>query len=101
MRKSPRAQEKEQLEVPLRLGVQVVLDDHHAATPAGRSPGISEHGDEIVHQLRRSQTDFLRHPALIASCGTAEHSPKDSPGYLSGSVRRRLHQRGERRGAPL
>jgi len=84
VRKSPRAQEEDQLEVPLRLAVQVVLDHDHAATLAGRRPGVPEHGDEIVHQLRRSQTDFLRHPPLIASGAPLGHSPKAGPSYLSG-----------------
>jgi hypothetical protein len=46
----------------------------------GRRPDIAEHGDEIVDELRRSQTDFLRHPALIASQAQRVHSPKASPG---------------------
>ena len=59
------------------------------APEAGPQAGVAahrgtQHGDEIVHQLRRSQTDFLRHPPLIASGAPLGHSPKAGPSYLSG-----------------
>ena len=62
----------------------VVLDDHDPAPLSDCLSRIAKHGDEIVHQLGRSQSDFLRHPPLIASSAGPQHSPKAGPGYLSG-----------------
>lgn len=83
MRQRPGAQEEEELEVALRLGVLVAIDYHDAAAPAGGCPRIPEHRDKIVHELEWGQKDFLRHYPLIA-CGAAlGHIPKAGPGYLS------------------
>lgn len=79
MREGPCAQEEEELEVPLRLCVRVAAHYHHPAAFSGRRPGIPERGDEIVYELRRSQTDFLRHPPLIAPRARRVNSPKASP----------------------
>ena len=84
MRERPRTQEEHELEALLRLGVGIVFDDHDAAARSHCLSRVAKDGDEIVHQLRRSQSDFLRHPPLIASAPGSEHSPKASPGYLSG-----------------
>jgi hypothetical protein len=85
MRERPCTQEEDELQPLLRLGVGLVLnDDDDAAALSDCLPGIAKDGDEIVHQLRRSQSDFLRHPPLIASGAGSEHSPKAGPGYLSG-----------------
>ena len=97
MRERPRTQEEHKLEPLLRLAVGLVLDDHDAAALSDCLSRIAKHGDEIVHQLRRRQSDFLRHPPLIASGAGSEHSPKAGPGYLSG----RFPAASERmRGAP-
>ena len=84
MRESPCTQEKDELETLLRLGVGFVLHDHDAAALPDCLPRIAKHGDELVHELGRSQSDFLRHPPLIASDAGPQHSPKAGPGYLSG-----------------
>jgi hypothetical protein len=84
MRERPRAQEKDELELLLRLRVEVVLDEHDAAALPDCLSRIAKDCDEVVHELRRSQSDFLRHPPLIASRAGSEHSPKASPRYLSG-----------------
>jgi hypothetical protein len=84
MRERPRAQEKDELEPLLRLRVGLVLDEHDAAPLPDCLSRVAKDGDEIVHELRRSQSDFLRHPQLIASGAGSEHSPKASPRYLSG-----------------
>ena len=67
----------------------VVLDDHDAAALTDCLSRVAKDGDEVVHELRRSQSDFLRHPPLIASGAGSEHSPKAGPRYLSGRFRRR------------
>jgi hypothetical protein len=84
MRERPRTQEEDEFEPLLRVGVDFVLDDHDAAAPPDCLSRIAKDGDEVVHQLRRSQSDFLRHPLLIASGAGPQHSPKAGPGYLSG-----------------
>ena len=84
MREGPCTQEKDELEPLLALGVGFVLDDHDPAPLSDCLSRIAKHGDEIVHQLGRSQSDFLRHPPLIASSAGPQHSPKAGPGYLSG-----------------
>jgi hypothetical protein len=84
MRERPRTQEEHELEALLRLGVGIVFDDHDAAALSHCLSRVAKDGDEIVHQIRRSQSDFLRHPPLIASAPGSEHSPKASPRYLSG-----------------
>lgn len=84
MRERPGTQEEDELEALLRRTVGFVLHDHDAAALSGRLSRIAKDGDEIVHQLRRSQSDFLRHSPLIASGAGPEHSPKVGPGYLSG-----------------
>jgi len=84
MRESPCTQEKDELEPLLRLGVGFVLHDHDAAALPDCLSRIAKHGDELVHELGRSQSDFLRHPPLIASDAGPQHSPKAGPGYLSG-----------------
>ena len=89
MREGPCTQEKDELESLLGLGVGFVLDDHDPAPLSDCLSCIAKHGDEIVHQLGRSQSDFLRHPPLIASRAGSEHSPKAGPGYLSGRFRGR------------
>ncbi len=89
MRERPRAQEKDELELLFRLRVEVVLDEHDAAALPDCLSRIAKDGDEVVHELRRSQSDFLRHPPLIASGAGSEHSPKAGPGYLSGRFRGR------------
>jgi hypothetical protein len=86
MRERPCTQEEDELQPLLRLGVGLVLDHHDAAALSDCLPRIAKHGDEIVDQLRRSQSDFLRHPPLIASGAGPQHSPKTSPRYLSGRV---------------
>ena len=88
MRERPRAQEKDELEPLLRLRVGLVLDEHDAAPLPGCLSRVAKDGDEVVHELRRSQSDFL-HPPLIASGAGSEHSPKAGPGYLSGRFRGR------------
>ena len=75
MSERPGAQKEEELEAPLRLGVRIVFDDHDAASLSGRRPRIAKSGNELVHELRRSQADFLRHPPFIASRGRTGHSP--------------------------
>ena len=89
MRERPRTQEEHELEPLLRLGLGLVLDHDDAAALSDCRPRIAKHGDEIVDQLRRSQSDFLRHPPLIASGAGSEHSPKAGPRYLSGRFRGR------------
>src|SRR3954451_19458118 len=84
MRERPRTQKEDELQPLLRLGVGLVLDDHDAAALSDCLPRIAKNGDEIVDQLRRSQSDFLRHPIFIASGAGPQHSPKTSPRYLSG-----------------
>ena len=84
MRESPCAQEKDELEPLLRLRVGLVLDEHDAAPLPDCLARVAKDSDEVVHELRRSQSDFLRHPPLIASRAGSEHSPKASPRYLSG-----------------
>ena len=84
MRERPRAQEKDELEPLLRLRVGLVLDEHDAAPLPDCLSRVAKDGDEVVHELRRSQSDFLRHPPLIASDAGPQHSPKAGPGYLSG-----------------
>jgi hypothetical protein len=84
MRERPGTQEEDEFQSLLRLGVGLVFDDHDAAARSHCLPRIPKHGDEIVDQLRWSQSDFLRHPPLIASRAGSEHSPKAGPGYLSG-----------------
>ena len=86
MRKRPRTQEKDELEPLFWLRIDFVVDDQDAAALSNCLPCIAKHGDEIVHQLRRRQSDFLRHPLLIASGAGPQHSPKTSPRYLSGRV---------------
>jgi hypothetical protein len=81
MRERPRTQEEHKLEPLLRLAVGL---DHDAAALSHCLSRVAKDGDEIVHQIRRSQSDFLRHPPLIASAPGSEHSPKASPRYLSG-----------------
>lgn len=92
MRERPRAQEKDELEPLLRLRVGLVLDEHDAAALPDCLSRVAKDGDEVVHELRRSQSDFLRHPPLIASGAGSEHSPKAGPGYLSGRFAGRLNQ---------
>jgi hypothetical protein len=84
MRERPGTQEEDEFQSLLRLGVGLVFDDHDAAARSHSLPRIPKHGDEIVDQLRRSQSDFLRHPLLIASGAGSKHIPKAGPGYLSG-----------------
>ena len=89
MRERPRTQEEHELEPLLRLGLGLVLDDHDAAALTDCLSRVAKDGDEVVHELRRSQSDFLRHPPLIASGAGSEHTPKAGPGYLSGRFRGR------------
>ena len=84
MRERPCTQEEDELQPLLRLRVGLVLDDHDAAALSDCFSRVAKDGDKIVHQLRRRQSDFLRHPPLIASGAGSEHSPKAGPGYLSG-----------------
>jgi len=97
MRESPCAQEKDELEPLLRLRVGLVLDEHDAAPLPDCLARVAKDSDEVVHELRRSQSDFLRHPPLIASGAGPQHSPKAGPGYLSGRVPKTLKRM---RGAP-
>jgi hypothetical protein len=66
VRQRPSAQEEEELEVALRLGVLVAIDDDDAAALAYGLAGIAEDGDKIVHELQWGQKDFLWHHPLIA-----------------------------------
>ena len=85
MREGPCTQEKDELESLLGLGVGFVLDDHDPAPLSDCLSRIAKHGDEIVHQLGRSQSDFLRHPPVNRPSGAGpQHSPKAGHGYLSG-----------------
>ena len=84
MRERPCTLEEDELQPLLRLRVDFVLDDHDAAALSDCFSRAAKDGDEIVHELRRSQSDFLRHPPLIASGAGPQHSPKAGPGYLSG-----------------
>jgi hypothetical protein len=84
MRERPRAQEKDKLEPLLRLRVGLVLDEHDAAPLPDRLSRVAKDGDEVVHELWRSQSNFLRHPPLIAFSRVRRHSPWSGPGYLSG-----------------
>ena len=92
MRERPRTQEEDELQLLLRLGVGLVLDHHDAAALSDCLPRIAKHGDEIVHQLWRRQSDFLRHPPLIAFSAGSEHGHKAGPGYLSGRFARALDE---------
>ena len=89
VRQGPDAQKKQELEPPLGLGARSVIDDYDPAALLGRRSGIAQHGDEIVHKLRRRQTDFLRHHVFIALRPTSRHSPSWGPNYLSGRFRGR------------
>ena len=89
MRERPRTQGEHELEPLLRLRVEVVLDEHDAAALPDCLSRVAKDGDEVVHELRRSQSDFLRHPPLIASSAGPQHSPKAGPRYLSGRFRGR------------
>jgi hypothetical protein len=71
----PGAQKEEELEAPLGLGVRFVPDDYDATPLSGRRPRIAKRGNELVHEVRRSQADFLRHPPFIALRGRTGHSP--------------------------
>jgi hypothetical protein len=84
MRERPCTQKEDELQPLLRLGVGLVLDNHDAAALSDCLPRIAKHGDEIVDQLRWSQSDFLRHPIFIAFSRVRRHSPWSGPGYLSG-----------------
>jgi hypothetical protein len=92
MRERPRAQEEHKLEPLLRLGVDFILDNHDAAVLSDCFSRVAKDGDEVVHELRRSQSDFLRHPPLIAFSRVRRHSPWSGPGYLSGRFAGRLNQ---------
>ena len=92
MRERPRAQEKDELEPLLRLRVGLVLDEHDAAPLPDCLSRVAKDGDEVVHELRRSQSDFLRHPPLIAFSRVRRHSPWSGPSYLSGRFAGRLNQ---------
>jgi hypothetical protein len=74
VREGPGAQKEQELEAPLRLGVYIVFDDYDPAALSGRRSCVAEHRDEIVHELRRRQTDFLRHPLFIAFRPASRHS---------------------------
>jgi hypothetical protein len=62
---TPCAEEENQLEVPLGRSVAVIHDQHPAA-PTDGGARVAESCDEVIHETARGETDFLRHPQLIA-----------------------------------